>query len=233
MTDPETLVQPRTVPPTRPLLGLTLLAVEDSRFASEALRLMCLRSGARLRRADSLRAAERHLQVYRPSVIIVDPGLPDGSGLDLIARLGAARPRIPVILAMSGDTGREGAALRAGADGFLPKPLVRLAEFQQAVLRHLPPERCPTGLYPLSQERITPDRLAYREDLDHVRAVLSGGPDRAAIAYAAQFLTGVAQAADDPSLAQAAGGLTGHGAEAGLAHVMCLIEARLAEPVAI
>ena len=45
----------------RPLLGLTILVVEDSRFASEAMRLLCLASGARIRRADSLRSARRHL----------------------------------------------------------------------------------------------------------------------------------------------------------------------------
>ncbi|MAU50913.1 MAG: response regulator [Roseovarius sp.] len=233
MTEPHMLDRPRSPLTTRPLLGLTVLAVEDSRFASEALRLMCLRSGARLRRADSLRAADRHLRVYRPSVMIVDPGLPDGSGLDLIARLAVVRPRIPVILGMSGDPGRAAAARQAGADGFLVKPLVRLAEFQQALLRHLPPDRCPSGPYPLSQERITPDPLAYRDDLDHVRAVLAARPGGAALAYAAQFLAGVAQAAGDPGLAQAAGGLAGHGAEAGLAHVLGLIEARLAERAAI
>ena len=111
--------------PDRPLAGLTVLVVEDSRFASEALRLMCLRSGARIRRADCLASAHRHLNTYRPSVAIVDLGLPDGSGLTLIEEVHKTRLRVPVLLATSGAerAAAEQAALAAGADGFLPKPV--------------------------------------------------------------------------------------------------------------
>ena len=88
-------------PAARPFLGLRLLLVEDSRFAAEAVRLMCLKSGARLRRADSLAAAHRHLAAYVPAVTIVDLGLPDGPGESLIAELAAAGGH--GILALSGD----------------------------------------------------------------------------------------------------------------------------------
>src|SRR6056297_3089561 len=98
MSDLDSLAPQRAASAQRPLLGMTVLAVEDSRYASEAMRLMCLRSGARIRRADCLRAARRHLSVYRPSVVIVDLGLPDGSGLDLISELSSAIPRVSGLL---------------------------------------------------------------------------------------------------------------------------------------
>src|SRR6056297_3042819 len=132
-------------PPTarRPLLRMTILVVEDSRYACEALRLMCLRSGARIRRADCLTSARRHLQVYRPSAVIVDHGLPDGSGLELIAELHAARPRVGILMGMSGDGTGASAAKAAGADGFLDKPIASLATFQHAILEHMPSDLQP------------------------------------------------------------------------------------------
>ena len=115
----------------RPLFGLTVLVVEDSKFACEGIRLLCLRSGARIRRADCLRSARRHLQVYRPSVVIIDLGLPDGNGAELIEELNAASPRVGIVLAISGDSFGESVALAAVADGFFAKPLIILAVFQK------------------------------------------------------------------------------------------------------
>jgi len=233
MSDLDSLAPHRAPSHQRPLLGMTVLAVEDSRYASEALRLLCLRSGARIRRADCLGSARRHLSVYRPSVVIVDPGLPDGSGIDLIAELARGVPRVGVILASSGDPGTRAAASAAGADGFLAKPVESLGRFQQEMLRHLPRDCCPPGPYPLSEEVIAPDRLAYRDDLDHVRSLLSEVSDHATLAYVTQFLGSVARAAHDRFMADAAEDLAGHGAEAATARVLALIEARLKARLAL
>ena len=67
-------LQPRLRKPTaeRPLSDITLLVVEDSKFASDAVRLMALHSGARLRRADCLASARRHLAVYCPNVVMIN-----------------------------------------------------------------------------------------------------------------------------------------------------------------
>lgn len=219
-------------PPGRPLTGLTVLVVEDSRFASEAVRLLCLRSGARIRRADCLRTAARHLQIYRPAVVIVDLGLPDGNGAQLIAQMAAMAPRVPVVLGMSGDPDNEGVALAAGADGFLPKPIESLALFQHAILSILPPDARPGGLRLVTDETVAPDRDALRDDLAHVAEVLASSADTSAIDYIARFLAGVARSARDEPLEQAAAALArdhsaGHALAADLARISGLVQDRL------
>lgn len=192
---------------TRPLLGLTVLAVEDSLCACDALRLMCLHSGARLRRADCLKSARRHLQVYRPTVVIVDMGLPDGSGAELIDELRDSVPRVSVILACSGDPFAEDLAYAAGADGFLAKPVANLGTFQNAILQQLPVGSRPSGLRPVRTDTIQPDLVAFREDMAYVAEILGGPVDPRAIGYVTSFVRGVALTAEDAALEQAASDL--------------------------
>lgn len=231
-------LQARLATPGRPLLGLTVLVVEDSRFASEALRLLCLRSGARIRRADCLRSAHRHLKVYRPSVAIIDIGLRDGSGADLIRELSTVANRSTVLLGMSGDPDGREIAMSAGADGFLSKPLTSLAAFQQAVLAHLPEDRRPTGLRLLPDESVTPDPIAYQDDLAHMADVIDGADDDKTMDYVAQFLGGIARSADDAVMLQAVNALTERrrkGAPTGseMARLAGLVQQRLERRIAM
>lgn len=236
-TDPFSAVLPKPTA-ARPLLGLTVLVIEDSRFACEAMRLLCLRSGARIRRADSLRSARKHLQVYRPSVTIIDLGLPDGNGAELIEDLAGGTPRPEVILGLSGDTANEPVAMAAGADGFLAKPVSNLHGFQEAILSHLPAERRPRGPRAVSNDVIEPDPIAFRDDMAHVADVIDTREDDAALDYVAQFLGGVARSARDEPLAHAAEELAKQrsaGAPAGsaLAILSGLVQDRLAQHASI
>lgn len=212
----------------RPLLGVTLLLVEDSRFASEAMRLLCLRSGARIRRADCLRSAYRHLATYRPGVVVVDMGLPDGSGAELIREIKAGAHPAPAVLGLSGDPGMEQAALQAGADAFLPKPLESLAMFQQAVLSVLPDTLRPRGLHVVSDETVSPDPLALRDDLTHMAEVLAAAPDGQVLEYALQFLSSVARSSHDDDLELAAEAVAGNTSSAALSHLTGMVHERLA-----
>ncbi len=220
--------------PGRPLTGLTVLVVEDSRFASEAVRLLCLRSGARIRRADCLRSAGRHLQIYRPAVMIVDMGLPDGDGASLIRQVANADPRVPVILGISGDPDLRSDAMAAGADGFMEKPIESLALFQQTILSALPADARGKGLMVLPDDVIQPDASGLRDDLAHVAEILSSAQDTAAVDYIARFLAGVARSAHDPALEQAATALArdhqaGNAVAGDLARISGMVHDRLAQ----
>ncbi len=222
----ELTLQPR---PTRarPLLGLTVLVVEDSRYASEALRLMCLRSGARIRRADCVSSAKRHLNVYRPSAAIIDLGLPDGSGLDLIKTMDLAKSRVPILLGTSGNE-REAAAAacaKAGADGFLPKPITSLGVFQAAILEHLPDALRPKGPRDAGTDGVAPDPVALREDLTHALELLT--LDSPPLGYLRRFLIGLARTAEDKTLECSAQAMDGGARPRDTVALRCLLSERI------
>lgn len=206
ITTPFAAEPPRPLP-ARPAAAFaipprTLLLVEDSRFAAEAVRLVCRRAGIRLRRADSLAAAALHLRVYRPDIALIDLGLPDGSGLDLIAALDASPLRPGRLVAISGDGAFEGSAFAAGADAFLTKPMTLAGHL--AALTGEGPVDAPPPWEGMRERNAGADPLALRDDLRRVRELLDGPEAPGRLRYAGQFLASVGRALQDSALAEAA-----------------------------
>ena len=193
-------------PPTadRPLLGSIVLVVDDSRHTCEAMRLICQRFGARIRRAESLASADRHLRSYRPRLAVIDLGLPDGSGLSLIEGLHRSHERLDGIIAISGDDNQKQAALDAGADAFLAKPLASVSEFLGIALALLPPELRPDQVTPVASDSITPDPVALHDDLALAASLLRDNPDGSTLDYLGGFLASLGKDADDKALSSLA-----------------------------
>jgi CheY-like chemotaxis protein len=214
------------------LFAVTILLVEDSRSASEAIRLYAAESGARVRRADSLTAASRHLAIYRPNVVIVDLGLPDGDGTDLIRHLASASTPLASIIALSGhDRSSWQADARAvGAAACLEKPIPSLRAFQEAVLSVLPDaeSRRQPDEHELLLAGRTTVRSALEDDLRRARSLLAEAlpaGDEETETYCAQILQTVGEMLGDLDLAMAA---RGAGSAAGARLLARIIETRLA-----
>lgn len=203
---------PWPVPPMpRPApLPRTMLLVEDSRFAAEAVRFLCRRAGIRLRRAETIASAQLHLAVYRPDIALIDLGLPDGSGLDLIAEMSQMRSGSQRIIATSGDDSLAKDARKAGADDFLLKPISLITHFE--TLTGLSPETTWGETAPLMKAQRVQNRdrqggkdpLALRDDLRMICDLLNGPENELRTRYAGQLLASIGHSLGDPTLAQAA-----------------------------
>jgi len=104
------------------VIGDTILIVEDEvpmrRFLCSAL----ASHGFRVVEAATLAQAERAATYARPSAVLLDLGMPDGDGLDLLKVL-RERSSAPVIVLSARDREDEKVlALDAGADDYLTKP---------------------------------------------------------------------------------------------------------------
>lgn len=178
-----------------PLQGLTLLLVDDSRFTCDALRLVLHRAGAKLRRAESLEIARLHLNCYRPDLAIIDLGLPDGRGEDLIGEL--SERGFPV-LGISGDPAGRDLALDAGAAAFLEKPLGSVAGLVRLI------RQLTTGVGPIDKGEEVPapagDPMALRDDLARAASLILAPGDPG---YARGFVQSLARATGDVALEDA------------------------------
>jgi hypothetical protein len=164
-----------------------------------------------------------HLRLYRPDVVIIDLGLPDGRGEALIRDLVLSPRRPAVVLGTSGDQAGRGSALAAGADGFLDKPLQSLAYFCATLRTYLP------GLGIAADTPLSPDPLALHDDLLHAASELASPTDAAHHRYATGFVSGLARHAQDGELAAAAG-FAANDPLNGMAPLRRIIAARLSQP---
>lgn len=203
-------MMPRAFGGATPVRSPTLMLVEDSRYASEVMRLYARSLGLRLRRAADLDSADKHLRLYQPDIVMVDLGLPDGRGEGLIERLAHADNRPPLLIAVSGQAELAAGARAAGADVFIEKPLPNIADFRAFLVDHFPAP-LPLLLLPDRPPSAQPDRMALKDDLNLAAQTLSLPEDmgdapmlRARTRYVAGLIDGIAGTLGDGALRAAA-----------------------------
>ena len=114
----------------------TVLVVEDDRLLGEGIAFALEKAGFMVRRADSIRVAERQLERL-PDLVLLDVNLPDGDGRELLARI-RLHSQVPVIVLTAKDTEKDMmSGFDAGCDDYVTKPfsLPVLVKKIQAVLK--------------------------------------------------------------------------------------------------
>ena len=102
----------------------SILIVEDIAETSDWLRAAAYAAfpGNDTREATNVRQAIYSVKGHDFDIAIVDLGLPDGSGIDIISALSTSRPETTIVVAtVMGDDASVIAALSQGAQGYLLK----------------------------------------------------------------------------------------------------------------
>ncbi len=110
---------------------LRLLLVDDDHLFGSSVRDLLAQDGVETVLAGTLRAAST--LVNRPfDVVIIDRGLPDGDGLDLVRALGSRRGKVMLV---TGEPGMDSAisAVRLGLDDYIVKP-VNVEDLRTSIL---------------------------------------------------------------------------------------------------
>lgn len=113
-----------------------ILIVEDDAHIRRLLRVAIERSGYAVSEAATAREAMSLADIDKPEVVLLDLGLPDRDGLELIQLL-RSKAAVIVVSARE-DTVEKVAALDLGADDYLTKPFdtEELLARVRAALRH-------------------------------------------------------------------------------------------------
>lgn len=102
--------------------GPLILLVEDSKKVQNFNKRMLERAGFAVEPAMTLAAAKAVLTRLTPAAIILDIGMPDGSGLDFLREL-RKTSQVPVLLLTGyGENQDVVSGFRSGCDDYLTKP---------------------------------------------------------------------------------------------------------------
>lgn len=103
----------------------TILVIEDDDAVALTIAGILTKAGFAVQRSADGKHARHVVSTSIPAAICLDLGLPDCDGLDLMNELQAIRPGTPMVV-LTADSRIESvvAAMRAGAENYLTKPVV-------------------------------------------------------------------------------------------------------------
>lgn len=131
-------------PPTPLTPAPRIVIVDDEPGIVDFVEMGLAQEGIAVIGAASAAAGLRAIRAERPDLVIVDVGLPDGNGFDLVARI-RAESDVPVImLTARGDVEDRVRGLDLGADDYVAKPF-HFAELLARVRAHLRRGRVAAG----------------------------------------------------------------------------------------
>jgi len=107
----------------RPVVGETIILVEDDGSMARAMQAALVASGYIVRAASTCADGLALALDQMPDLLVVDIGLPDGTGWSLLESIRQARPgmRLPVI-ATSSNTVTRADIREHGVNSFISKP---------------------------------------------------------------------------------------------------------------
>jgi two-component system KDP operon response regulator KdpE len=114
------------------------LIIDDEKAIRRFLRSVLVAEEFAVEEADTGAGGLARAQTFRPDLVVLDLGLPDGDGAGLIAPLAALGAPAIIVLSALDEEARKVRALDLGADDFVTKPF-GVAEFMarvRAALRH-------------------------------------------------------------------------------------------------
>ena len=102
--------------------GTHILVIEDEGAIRQFVRASLVGHGYRITEAATGTAGVFHAIMQTPDVVVLDLGLPDIDGMEVIRRIRESS-QVPIIVISARDQNRnEAAALNAGANDYLSKP---------------------------------------------------------------------------------------------------------------